>query len=187
MKKIATPGAMLSRINTLRFPSTRPVLRFVFRALAKAGLAQRDYRKHLGNLEPYSGNTWWALSREACQYILGFTQSDQKLAKFLRNTHAPEECFIHTILGNSPFKSKIRRNLVYEDWPADGARHRPNTLNAQHVQYFESQEEVSAKDLHDGAGEMLFARKFSDDDLNLVERVAAMIDKKEQLLGRNVH
>src|SRR5450432_3864664 len=55
MVKLPAPGMPVSRINTLRFPSTRPVLRFIFRALAKMGLGQRDYRKHLGNLEPYSG------------------------------------------------------------------------------------------------------------------------------------
>jgi hypothetical protein len=181
MMKVSKSRLMLSRTNTLTFPSTQPVRRFVFRALAKIGLAQRDYRKHLGDLEPYSGNTWWALSRKACQYIIEFAAQDQKLGKFLKNTRASDESFIHTILGNSPFKSRVRRNLVYEDWPLDGPRHSPNKLSAQHVEYFESQEEISAKDLHDGAGEMLFARKFSDDDLNLVDRVAAMIAKKEML------
>jgi hypothetical protein len=184
MKKMPAPGKPLSRINTLRFPSTRPVLRFVFRALAKMGLAQRDYRKHLGDLEPYSGLTWWTLSMEACQYIIKFTQRDQKLAKFLMNTHAPEETFIHTILGNSPFKSQIRRNLVYEDWSAQGAR--PEMINRNHLEFFVSQEEVSVQDLH-GPGEMLFARKFSDDDLDMVERIAEMIRKKEKLPNPKAH
>ena len=51
--KLPVPGMPISRINTLRFPSTRPILRFLFRAFAKVGLAQRDYRKAFGNLELY--------------------------------------------------------------------------------------------------------------------------------------
>jgi hypothetical protein len=183
MTKMPAPGKPLSRINTLRFPSTRPVLRFIFKALAKAGLAKRDYRKYLGNLEPYSGLTWWTLSREACQYVIEFTQNHPGLAAFFENVHAPEETFIHTILGNSLFKSRMRRNLVFEDWSGEGGRAHPEMINAKHVDFFESQEIISLQDLH-GPGELLFARKFSDDDLPLIERISAMIEKKEK---RNVH
>ena len=176
--KVPAPGKPLSRTNTLRFPSTRPILRFVFRVLAKIGLAQRDYRKYLGNLEAYSGNTWWALSRQACEYIVEFSQRHPELLKFYENTHVPDESVFHTILGNSPLKSRIRRNLLYEEWPQEGARHHPNLLSAKHVDFFESHEEVPAQDLH-GPGEMLFARKFSDDDMHLIERVEEMIRKKD--------
>src|SRR5262245_44905374 len=79
MSKTEVPGDPLLRLNTLRYPSTRPVLRLAYRMLGKLGLARRDYRKHLGNLEPYSGITWWALSREACQYIVEFNQNDHVL------------------------------------------------------------------------------------------------------------
>ena len=63
-------GKPISRINTLRIPSDKPVSRLVVRGLTRLGLARRDYRKHLGRLEPYGGNTWWALTRGACQYLL---------------------------------------------------------------------------------------------------------------------
>ena len=125
MFKLPVPGMPISRINTLRFPSTRPILRFVFRALAKFGLAQRDYRKHLSDLQPYSGHTWWALSRESCQYIMDFRQKHFKVAEFFKYTFASDEMLIHTILGNSPFKSRIRRHLVFEDWPVEGPRSHP--------------------------------------------------------------
>jgi len=184
MFKLPAPGMPLSRINTLRFPSTRPVLRFIFRALAKAGLAQRDYRKQLGNLAPYSGHTWWALSREACQYLIEFLERHPPVAKFFANTHASDETLIHTILGNSPFKARIRRHLVFEDWLSPAAH--PEMINAQHLEYFESQNEVAPRDLH-GPGELLFARKFSDEDFQMVEKVAAMINRKENLAKMNPH
>ena len=101
--KMPAPGKPISRISTLRFPSNMPVRRFAFRALARLGLAQRDFRKHLPGMEPYAGNTWWALSRDACQYILDFTEENPQVRRYFQNTFAPEESFFHTILGNSPF------------------------------------------------------------------------------------
>lgn len=180
MKKMPAPGKPISRLNTLRFPSTRPGLRFLFRALAKFGLAQRDYRKHFAGLEPYSGVTWWALSREACRHVVEFTDQHPRFVNFFRNVHAPEETFVHTILGNSPFQSRVRRNLNYEEWLPVGPQTHPEMISAKHVKWFESQNEVSVQDLH-GPGELLFARKFSDDSLSLVDRIAAMIMRKEKL------
>jgi hypothetical protein len=101
---------------------------------------------------------------------------------FFENTNASDEMFIHTILGNSPFKPRMRRHLVYEDWPMEGPQRHPKMINAQHLEYFVSQIEVSPQDIH-GPGELLFARKFSDDGLHLVERVEEMIRKKEKLAG----
>jgi hypothetical protein len=175
--KVPAPGKPISRISTLRFPSDKPLRRFAIRALAKLGLAQCDYRKYLGRLEPYSGNTWWALSREACEYILQFMESNRHVEKYFRNTFAPEESFFHTIMGNSPLRPRIRRNLVYEDWSARGA-HAGMITDAQ-VRLFESQEKVFVEDMY-GSGEVLLARKLSDDDLVLVERIDEMIRRKEE-------
>lgn len=176
--KLPVPGMPLSRLNTIRFPSTRPVLRFIYRVLAKVGLGKRDYRKHLGALEPYSGHTWWALSRECCEYILDSTRQRPELGKFFQNTFASDEMLIHTVLANSPFSNRVKRHLVYEDWPVEGPRRHPKMITAEHLDRFEAQEEVAATDVH-GPGEMLFARKFADDKLYLVERVEAMIRRKD--------
>jgi len=178
MIKLPGPGMPISRINTIRYPSTRPVLRFIFRALAKMGLAQRDHRKHLGGLEPYSGHTWWALSRAACEHLIATRQRQPELEKFYENTHASDETLIHTILGNSPFKSNIRRHLVFEDWHSPA--HHPEMINARHLEYFESQPAVAPLDAN-GPGELLFARKFSDEEIHLADRVLVMIAKKEKL------
>jgi hypothetical protein len=179
MQKMPAPGKPLDRLDTVRYPTTRPVRRFVFRALAKAGLGRRDHRKYLGSLEPYSGNTWWAISGAAGQYVVEYAQAHPELAKFFEYVHAPEETYIHTILGNSPFRSRVRRNLVYEDWSGPGGRARPEMLTARHVDLFESQTEVTLQDLH-GPGELLFARKLSDDDFPLVKRIAAMTESKDK-------
>jgi hypothetical protein len=96
--------------------------------------------------------------------------------KYFRNTFAPEESFFHTILGNSPFRPRIQRNLVYEDWGARGVH--PSLISEVHLRRFAEQEDVWLEDMY-GSGEALFARKFSDDRMDLVERVDEMIGTKE--------
>jgi hypothetical protein len=174
--RVPASGKPISRITTIRFPSNKPTRRFASRVLARVGLCQRDYRKHLPGLEPYAGSTWWALSRDACQYILDFTKGNPQVERYFRNTFVPEESFFHTILGNSSFRPRIRRNLVYEDWGARGAH--PSLISEAHVRRFREQENVWLDDMY-GSGEALFARKFSDGRLDLVDLIDEMIRRKE--------
>jgi hypothetical protein len=175
--KMPAPGYPLSKINKLRYPSAMAVRRFASRVLAKLGLARRDYRKYLGSLEAYSGDACWALSREACEYILEFARLNPHVETFFRNTFSSDEMFFHTILGNSPFRSRVQRSLLYRDWPVPGAH--PAMLDDAHVTFFEQQQEVFVEDQF-GSGEVLFARKFSDDRLDLLQRIDDMIERKEK-------
>ena len=172
----ADAGKPISRFTTIRYPVRQPVARFAFRALAKFGLARRDYRKHLRELEPYGGNTWWALSREACAYVLDYHQNHPHLAQFFERVFSPEEYFIHTILGNSRYKSRMRRSLVFEDWSAGGGH--PAIISEKHLQLFNRQDKVGLADVH-GPGELLFARKLTDETLGQVNRLDEMIEHKE--------
>jgi hypothetical protein len=169
-------GKPLSRINTLWIESDKPIRRFAVRVLAKVGLARRDYRRYLRNLEPYAGSACWALTRAACEYILQCVTIDRQIEEYFRRTCAPDEMFFQTILGNSEFAPRIRRNLHYEDW--SGAGNHPAMLNDRHVALFEGHQNVQCADVY-GDGEVLFARKFSDDHLDLVERIDEMIRRKE--------
>jgi len=180
--KVPAPGKPLSRINTLRFPRSQPVRHLAGRAWAKLGLPGRDYRNYLGNFEPYSGSQWWALSREAGEYILEFIERNPRFVKFFENVFAADEAFFHTILANSPLQSRIRRNLVYEDWSAEGAH--PAPISERHVAFFQQQNEVRVHDIY-GEGETLFARKFSDANLGLVRQIEEMIRRKEAVLPGN--
>jgi hypothetical protein len=168
-------GKPLSRINTLRFESDRPIRRFIVRLLARLSFAQRDYRKYLGSLHPYSGNTWWALTRDSCRYILEFVERNQNIAEYFKCTFAPEEMFFQTIIGNSQFRSKVRRNLVYEDWSAGGGH--PAMIGDKHLGFFEADYKVILNDVY-GSGEVLFARKLSDDNIETVQRIDEMIKRK---------
>jgi hypothetical protein len=177
--KVPGPGKPISRFDTIRYPSNMPVRRFAFRALAKAGLARRDHKRYLGSLEPYSGDGAWALTRNACQYILDFISANPHLEGYFRHTFAPDEAFFHTILGNSEFRGRMRRNPVYAIWPGPTNGH-PALIGHAHVACFEEQDQVSRNDTY-GPGELLFARKFKDHSPDVVDRVDRMIEKKESV------
>ena len=170
-------GKPLSRINTVVLQSNQPMRRLALRALAKLGFAQREYQEYLGNLEPYSGSTWWALSRDACQYLLDFVEKNPRVTEFFQNVFAPDESFFPTILGSSRFASKIRRNLLFEDWSRRAAH--PAMIDEEHVAYLEKQEKIYVNDVY-GSGEVLFARKFSDEKLELLNRIDDMIAREDK-------
>lgn len=177
MVKMPAPGYPLSKINKLEYPSVKRLLSLTARALGKVGLARRDYRKHLAGLQAYAGDASWALSREACAYLLKFTAQNPHVEQYFQNTESSDEMFFHTILGNSRFRDRARRALLYRDYPPN--LHHPGLLAENHVQFFESQERVWIEDEW-GSGEMLFARKFSDQTLSVIDRIDEMIRRKER-------
>ncbi|MDA8387807.1 MAG: hypothetical protein M0Z58_03950 [Nitrospiraceae bacterium] len=183
----------ISRISTFRVSAAKPVRRTIVKGLARLGLARRDYMKYLGALEPFAGNTWWALTRDACRYILDFVQSNRPVCEFFENIFAPDETLFHTILGNSIFRPRVRRNLVFEDWRwcvqarQAGRRHKykflersghksahPAWMEEEHVGYFEKSGKVLLNDIY-GSGEALFARKFREGDTDLIRRMENVI------------
>jgi hypothetical protein len=175
--RMPAPGYPFSKIDKLRYPSDKPLRRFASRVLAKLHLASRDHRKYLGELKPYAGDACWALSRGACQYIVDFADRNPHLGEYFRNTLTCDEVFFHTIIGNSPFRARVRRNLLYRDWSIPGDH--PAFLNDAHIRVFEENATVWVEDQF-GAGEALFARKFSDENLELVDRIDKMIKRKEE-------
>ena len=65
----------LSRLRHYKVLSGDPLampLKIVRRALIRARLlpAQRNFETALQGRQPYAGSTWWALTREACEYVL---------------------------------------------------------------------------------------------------------------------
>jgi hypothetical protein len=175
--KVPAPGKPLSRINTLRYPRSKPVRHLVSRALAKIGLAQRNCAEFLGGVEPYSGGTWWCLTSEACQYVLDFVDRNRGFVRFFEDMFAPDEAFFHTILANSRFRSKIRRNLHYEDWSEQGSH--PAFIEEKHVTLLRETPKVYVKD-NFGNGEVLFARKFSENNQLVLDLLDEMIVSKDR-------
>jgi hypothetical protein len=190
MNLVAMPskaaGKSLSRLSTYQLRPGDPLLaRATRKALMIAGLLprQRDYEAQLGALAPYAGSTWWALSRAACDHILAFAEREIQVVDFFKNTQCPDESFFHTILGNSPFRSRIARNLTYTDWSDGGAS--PAGMTQQHLTLFQATSSFPATDTY-GAGPMLFARKFADQSEQLVARMDRQIGEQKPA-QRTVH
>ena len=74
-------GKPISRLTTFKPRSGHLSSRIagIFRKImVRMGALQteRDYKRYLNNLTPYGGSTWWALSRDACEYILEFVDNN---------------------------------------------------------------------------------------------------------------
>lgn len=144
----------------------------VRRVLVKVGVIprRRDYKTYFGGLTPYAGSTWWALTHDACAYIQNFVARNRRTMKFFANTTLSDEMVFQTILGNSRFKAKVRRNLTYTDWSLGGPH--PSNIEMRHVERIRSEKVLTANDFY-GRGELFFARKIRDSEV---------IDQLEQFL-----
>lgn len=187
----------IPQINTLRIRSSRPVYRLIMRIVNQLHIVGRDYRKHIGSLVPYFGNAGWALTRDACKYILEFVENNPSFCNYFEKAFAPDEMFFHTILGNSVFKSRMNRHFTFEDWSdqaellrgsgpgywlfrrLSGRFGHPAPISEKHIRFFETNDQVIIEDIF-GSAEMLFARKLSDDSLNLIRLIEDMISRKEK-------
>lgn len=137
---------------------------------------ERNFKKALSGLTPYAGSQWWALTRGACEYIEQFCSANPKIVNFFRNTLVPDEMFFQTVIGNSPFKEKLRRNLTFTDWSAGGPN--PALLSDEHVDTFASAT-CFGPDRFYGDGEILFARKFSDKRQDVVASITRLVQERD--------
>jgi hypothetical protein len=144
----------------------------VRRVLVKAGILsrRRDYKTYFGGLTPYAGSTWWALTHDACAYIQNFVARNRRMMKFYANTTLSDEMVFQTILGNSRFKEKVRRNLTYTDWSPGGPH--PSNIEMRHVERIRSEKVLTADDVY-GQGELFFVRKVRDPEV---------VDQLEQIV-----
>ena len=96
--------------------------------------------------------------------------------QFFRHTHIPEEVFFQTILGNSPYRSSMQRSLTYTDWSGGGPH--PADITEAHLEFLTATASIVVDDVY-GKGEVLFARKFSDDAEEVVLRLEQLRIEKE--------
>ncbi|BCL36772.1 beta-1,6-N-acetylglucosaminyltransferase [Nostoc sp. MS1] len=153
----------------ISFPSNNKILRGVKRVLNfvinNVLHWQRNYKKSLGDLKPYAGGQWWALSGDACQYILDFIEKNPKVVRFFQTAFIPDESFFQTILGNSSFMSRIKPNLTFTKW--DDSEH-PNYITVELLQSFKFEDVINRQSIS-GCSEVLFARKFAPDSEEVIK------------------
>jgi Core-2/I-Branching enzyme len=148
------------------------------RVLVKAGIISRtrDYKTCFGALTPYAGSEWWALTHDACAYIQNFVARNRRIMKFFVNTSCPDEMVFQTILGNSPFKDKVRRNLTYTDWGRGG--HSPSNIEMRHIELIRSEKVMMANDIY-GQGELIFVRKVADPEI--VDQLQQFVQAQQEI------
>ncbi|NLE24733.1 MAG: beta-1,6-N-acetylglucosaminyltransferase [Clostridiaceae bacterium] len=173
-------GKPLSRLYGYNPTPTRP--RFYLEIIIRAILKRlhiiprtRDYQKALGELVPYAGDEWWALTRGACEYIHNFVDKNPKLLNFYKHTRVPDEMFFQTILGNSPFMHNIARNVTYTDWSDRTGS--PAWITEEHLKAYRTKM-LYADDTF-GKGELLFARKFRDESEDIVKKINEYIAENQ--------
>jgi hypothetical protein len=116
--------------------------------------------------------------------IVEFAKSNPHAEEHFRNTFTSDKMFFHTILGNSPRRSRIRKNLAYANWYTSSGRLQV-VLNDEHVKLFEAQEKIWVEGEW-GPGELLFERKCSDDSLDLLAQIGGTIRRKEKCGARSL-
>lgn len=85
-------------------------------------------RRMPGDLTPYIGSQWWSLDRECAEYLIEFVARRPEVVRFYRHTHVPDESFVHTVLANSPYRSRLVDDaLRYVVWDGGSS---PRVLEA---------------------------------------------------------
>ena len=170
-------------IEIMPHPGSTPMVRFSRRVLRKLRLSptrrEDAYRRVMGHLIPFAGDQWWALTRRACETIVEFMKREERVVQFMTRTFFSEEMIFQIILGNSPLRGAIRRNLTFTDW-SDPAWWHPATLTARHIDALFDQDLAFPPEGWYGPGPMLYARKFSDDDRSLFDIIRARQELRDQ-------
>jgi Core-2/I-Branching enzyme len=77
----------------------------------------RGPRRLPAGLEPYGGQAWWTLSREAVAYIRRFLRERPDVVRFFRFADVAEELMFQTVLLSSPLRdSVVGDDLRYIVW-----------------------------------------------------------------------
>jgi hypothetical protein len=109
---------------------------------------------------PHCGSQWWALTRQAAEWMLDEIDRRPEYVEFCRHTEIPDEHFFQTLLANSPFVEENRPSIMYADWSGPA---KPAIITREHV--------VALRNSPPSDRMFLFVRKMTDES----EDVAALI------------
>lgn len=149
----------VTRFKFYHFTDYKLKGRYLLQKVANTLMPYRKFPLDL-NLYGSSNSSWWVLSADAAEYLVGFIDKNPKLNRFMQFTWGSDEFLIATVLMNSHFKDRIvNNNLRYVDW-SEGGPH-PKILSANDLNALIETDKF-------------FARKFdisSDSDiLNLLDQ-----------------
>jgi hypothetical protein len=142
---------------------------------------KRDHTRVFNGLVPYAGSQWWALTGDACRHILAFVEQRPEVMKFMRHVWTPDESFFQLVIGNSPFAARVTRSLWYTDWSRMPVQ-APAIIDMTHLDRFVKADVIMADDRY-GKGELLFARKFTDDSAALTDFIDRHLHQRREALS----
>jgi hypothetical protein len=74
-------------------------------------------RRLPNDIPPFGGSQWWTLSRQAIDHLHRINRENSRLIGALSRSFIPDEVFVQTILGNSPFAASIvQDDLRFAIW-----------------------------------------------------------------------
>ncbi|MDU8945528.1 beta-1,6-N-acetylglucosaminyltransferase [Ovoidimarina sediminis] len=164
----AAPRKLVARYHIKTHDSS--LIRYAAKVWRRFGETRPGYSAMFRKWPFFKGSAWWALPRDAAEYLVEQYDCQTSLTKFCRNVLIPDEVFPHTVLMNSQFGDRIRSySLTYADWRIEGPH--PATITDAHLDFLlPGGEQPQTKSRHQEP-RSLFARKFPDDSAALVKRI----------------
>jgi hypothetical protein len=172
------------RLDKYWYPACPPFRQYKLRLqnILIKYLPSRDYLKVLNGQKPYTGSQWWALTNECASYILDYVRKNSKIVGLFKTSSCPDEAFFQTILMNSKFKKSISHKITFTEW--EKKKWSPNTITIKHLELLNKKIILDASDNNspNKKEEVLFARKFGVESLEVLDRIDLIIrsDKKPQ-------
>lgn len=142
---------------------------------------QRNYKKHLNNRILFAGSAHFAFTKDLINYILNVVENEADFVKTFHLTDCPDECFFHTIVGNSPYYGGLKGSLTYNCWLPN---HVQNLITEEAIsQYLLSYNKNNEPVFFDNSSEykkqeLLFVRKFSSSNAQLIDKI-----KQQKVMG----
>ena len=134
-----------SRVNTYNFQDWYLPGKYKFQYLFNLLVKQR---KHPEGFILAGNSNWFCLTADCVSYMLNSLKKSKGLKQYFKYVWGADEFIFSTLVYNSPFRSKIKDNLVFMLWPIHGEAH-PQTFK------------INDFDLVMASGKF-FARKFDN-------------------------
>lgn len=103
-------------------------------------------RRYPAGIQPFWGSQWWALPRFAVEYVLENVRKRPDLLRFHRFSFCPDELYIQTVIGNSPYYKQIsNKPFRYIDWEHAEKSGSPKTLRMEDFETLKNSEHYFAR------------------------------------------
>lgn len=109
-----------SRVNSYNFQDWHLPGKYKFQYIFNLIVRKRAHPKGF----ILAGNsTWFCLTSDCIKNILHTLDATKGFKKYFKHVWGADELIFSTLVYNSPYRSKIKDNLVYMLWPVHGEAH----------------------------------------------------------------